>query len=136
MENLMRSALELTVLGMGMTFLSLGALTLGMYAMTMLFRGKDKAEVLESDADLPVGDAVAAYREGEFVDDAGAGEAARRKAAAAAVAVALALSEAESDRASKQVSRPATADQDPWNAFARSLHLSRRAHYEGRRYRG
>ncbi len=133
MQELVRSALQLMILGMGMTFLSLGALTLGMYLLTAIFRDKGGAELPELDDELPVGEDVSAYREGEFTGDAIAGEEARRRAAAAAVAVALAMTEADERLECPPASR---AIQDPWNAFARSLHLSRRTQYEARRFRG
>jgi Na+-transporting methylmalonyl-CoA/oxaloacetate decarboxylase gamma subunit len=125
-----RAALELMALGMGMTFLSLGTLALGMYVMTAVLRGKEKVGLPELEDELPAAEEVAAYREGEFAGDINEGEEVRRRVAAAAVAVALALADAPST----SVSSPAT--QDPWNAFARSLHLSRRIQHEARRFRG
>ena len=125
-----RSALQLMALGMGMTFLSLGALALGMYVMTAVLRGKEKVRLPELEDDLPAAEEVAAYHEGEFAGDGSDGEEARRRAAAAAVAVALALADAPP----ASVSSPAV--QDPWNAFARSLHLSRRIQHDARRFRG
>jgi Na+-transporting methylmalonyl-CoA/oxaloacetate decarboxylase gamma subunit len=136
MRDLLWSALELTVLGMGMTFLSLGALALGMYVMTAIFRGKERAEVSVLGNELPAGDEVAAYREGEFAEERGADNEARRRAAAAAVAVALALTEARTAPGTQTASFAPPAIHDPWNAFARSLHLSRRTQYDARRFRG
>lgn len=136
MQESLRSALELTVLGMGMTFLSIGALTLGMYVMTAVFRGKDRAVVLESDQDQLAGDAVAAYREGGATDGVPVDDEARRRAAAAAVAVAMALAETQQDASAQPAWHSAVVAPELWNAFARSLHLSRRAQYDARRFRG
>jgi Na+-transporting methylmalonyl-CoA/oxaloacetate decarboxylase gamma subunit len=130
MGESLRSALELMVLGMGMTFLSLGALALGMYLMTAVLRGKERDRLPEQDDERLAGEEVVAYHEGEFADDRSGGEDARRRAVAAAVAVALALAEVPS------APPDPAAHQDPWNAFARSLHLSRRSQYEARRFRG
>ena len=89
MTTLLNQALILTLVGMGMTFASLGLLVLGMYAMTALItdkpRGKKALEAAPEtrgvDVALPVVEVAAALPR----------DAARSRAAAAAVALALAM---------------------------------------------
>lgn len=118
MDVLLAQGLNLTILGMGMTFLSLGALVLGMYLMTALI--KDAPPEAEED-------------EAEFVaaPEVAAPDAARYLAAAAAVAVAL--------EQSAQVWTPATASAMPparvWNTQVRSRQLIQQQQHVLRRSR-
>ncbi|MDY0019750.1 MAG: OadG family protein [Anaerolineae bacterium] len=102
MSDLLRQALWYTVIGMGITFLSLGALAVGMYVLTALPTGKKKAEEPPTEVAAPQ------------ADD-------RYLAAAAAVSVALAQA---------QVIRPtARATSNPWSAYVRSYHLAQRSQH-------
>lgn len=128
--NELRSALELTVVGMGMTFLSIGALALGMFLMTTLLRGKDKTplpEVGREEEELTMGKEIQSNQGGERPSAD-----ARRRAAAAAVAVAMALRESEPRQRTEEPGRYSPAH-EAWNGFARSRHLSVRLLYEARR---
>lgn len=136
MDALLKSALELTFLGMGMTFLSIGALTLGMYVMTAIFRGKDRAVVPELDRDEVVDADVAVQYRDTAVDANGDAAEADRRATAAAVAVALALLDMQLDGAVASAHIAPVVVEDAWNAFARGSHLLRRACYDARRFRG
>ncbi len=131
MEEVLTTALELTVLGMGMTFLSLGALVLGMYLLTALFKGKepatmDEAGPSESEPERTRLYPSAAPESGTLAEL----EEAQRRTAAATVAVALALAEADASHSDKPVCRET---HEAWNDFARGLHLSRRLRYESRK---
>ncbi len=130
-------ALQLTVWGMGMTFASIGALALGMLALTYLTSGKRRKHsiaeeiseeaieaVLESDAQSTAAQAAAAAVSVALADRAAA------KAAAAAAAVAVSLNEGASAPRADQVSADGA-----WNGYVRGMHLSRRACYESRRFR-
>ena len=142
MTETLAQALELTVLGMGMTFASIGALALGMLAMTYLTRGRKRDDVAgskpgterqtegepaamvtpESPSAVTAAAAVAAVAVALAVEESMAAQ-----AAAAAVAVSLATLE--------EAAVPSPPTDGAWNSFVRGAHLSRRARYESRRPR-
>lgn len=159
MNTTLAQALQLTVLGMGMTFASIGVLALGMFLMTRMVREKDKAStqsgtLVDSSVDTAAvtsagtpddnGIGMSDMTDRSKVDGAAAEVAARAAAAAVAVtlatcgaaqaaaaAVAVALSE---DGVTKsQAVAPALG---VWDGYVRSMHLSRRARYDARRGRG
>ena len=115
MDELLKQALWLTVVGMGMTFTAIGALVLGMYALTALFPGKKKQPPAEVTA--PVG----AAPEPVSAD--------RYRAAVAAVAVAVAQTRLRPAAAAAPVSRFAG---DEWTPYVRSHHLAQRDLYSSR----
>ncbi len=102
MSDLLRQALWYTVIGMGITFLSIGALAVGMYVLTALPTGKKEAEEPSTEVAAPQ------------ADD-------RYLAAVAAVSVALAQTQAI-----RSTTRAAT---DPWSAYVRSYHLAQRSQH-------
>ena len=113
MAELLQQALVLTVWGMGVTFATIGALVLGMYALTALL-----ADAPESAAD-ETPDAAPA----PSVPDA------RQLAAVAAVAVALAS-------AQPAVVAPApTSATQGWSGYARNQALNRLTQHQSRRAR-
>ena len=144
MNTTLAQALQLTVLGMGMTFASIGVLALGMLLLTRMTREKDNAgtpgggeigtiEMAErSEVDGPPAEAaacVAAVAVAVALANRAPATRGAVKAAAAAVAVALAGHGA----AMPQVEVSAV---DAWDGYVRSVHLSRRARYVARRVRG
>ncbi len=138
MLQLLNQSLLLTLIGMGMTFASIGVLVLGMYAMTAFI--KDKANVEEeetpeaapavelepwawgpADNQRPLAAAAAVS-----VALAEQTSSARYLAAAAAVAGALATT-------APAAVQPAPADaSSAWNAHVRSRNLARRSDYVAR----
>ena len=156
MNTNLAQALQLTVLGMGMTFASIGALALGMLLMTRMTREKNRAGVpAGTPATAPVGvpddDEIGTNEMAERSEvDGPPGGAAARVAAAAvaaalanrppaiggaeqAVAAAVAVALAGHGAATPQVEISAV---DAWDGYVRSVHLSRRARYDVRRVRG
>ena len=124
MEELLSQTLWLTLWGMGMTFASIGFLVLGMYLMTYLTRGRREEE----------GDIMAAPLEREAVEVEIERER-KRKAVAAAVAAALAREEQQPvEPVALPTAMRALLD-EPWNAYARGLHVLRRQRYEAHRWR-
>lgn len=117
-------ALWLTVIGMGMTFLSIGALVVGIYLLTRLTRPRTSApvshpnEAISTDGEIRV--ATEQPTRGSVVDY-------RRRAAAVAVATALALAEGE-----RRVLPEASAGAG-WDAYVRARHLSSRENHAERR---
>jgi len=135
MSDLLVQGLQLTVLGMGMTFASIGALVVGMYLMTAVTRTKrSRADVTLTDPG-DEGERVSlesAALESGRLSSTGDGEdeaGDRAKVRAAAAAVAVALAEAE---ASEGASMPCRSD-NAWDIYVRSRHLSRRTRYDLRR---
>lgn len=154
MSEALAQALRLTALGMGMTFASIGALALGMLAMTYLtngsrLRAKDGRERKTLDDRTSESQAKPATAE-----SIPAGHAVvRPEAAAAAAAVGVALARLAEDHAMEAAQAAAAAvavsliDQqgsvssapsypgaaEPWNSYVRGAHLSRRARYESQR---
>lgn len=134
MSDLMVSALRLTLLGMGMTFLSIGALVGGMFLLTRLTmrRQTDQPQQMvtygaetggdERPSGLP--ESRGSNLEGRWDDDEE-----RRRSVAAAVAVSMALN-AESDRSPGMM-----REETLWNGYVRGLHLSARSRYESLRGR-
>ncbi len=132
MTDLLKQALVLTVWGMGMTFLALGALVIGMYLMTAL--SKDRTEPHpESDTTMDASmeedniqsDFEHLIIENQVIEQNGAD---LNLAVAATVAVALALS-LESEE--KQYNTPAPiAAPAAWDHYVRGRHLSQRSHFE------
>lgn len=130
--NNLQSALELTVVGMGMTFLSIGALALGMYLMTILLRAKGEAPSPKADReeqDMKREEEMQSYRSGELPSADVC-----RRAAAAAVAVAMAVAASGKRQPTREPGGYPPAH-ETWNGFARSRHLSGRLQYEARRSR-
>ena len=146
MNTALAQALQLTVLGMGMTFASIGVLALGMLLMTWMTREKDKAGVPVGVRD---GDEMGTIEMASSSEVDGPPDEAAARAAAAAVAVALATrTPATSGAAQAAAVAVALAGHgsvtpqvevsavDAWDGYVRSLHLSRRARYDARRVRG
>jgi len=148
-DTVLRQALQLTGLGMGMTFASIGALVLGMLLLTRIT--SQRAHAVEesfgdgSDAPTPAMSAAGSGPNDSIepaADDPGALVAAAAvavalaqdrtpaAAAAAAVAVAVASSGPVPEAAGVRV-----AHVDAWNGYVRGLHLSARAGYDARRTR-
>ncbi|MBN1246709.1 MAG: hypothetical protein JXC32_03585 [Anaerolineae bacterium] len=152
MSETLAQALRLTVLGMGMTFASIGALVLGMLAMTYLTnrmhfgRGEtgERGTVRgwetggqaagKREAGAPYSDeaaqAVAAAVAVALADQAEVRDAGAAQAAAAAVAVCLATQPGPASGLRQQAGSVGA-----WDSFVRGAHLSRRARYESRRVR-
>jgi Na+-transporting methylmalonyl-CoA/oxaloacetate decarboxylase gamma subunit len=140
-------ALQLTVLGMGMTFASIGVLALGMRLMTWMTREKGRAGTPDG---TPVSDEIGTVEMAERSEVDGPPAEAAARAAGAAVAVALA-NRAPASRGAPQVAAAAvavalaghgsavpqveTTSVDAWDGYVRSAHLSRRARYDARRVR-
>ena len=135
MSDLLVQGLQLTVLGMGMTFASIGALVVGMYLMTAVTRTRRSRADVSLTASGDEGERVSlesAALESGRLSSTGDGEdeaedRAKVRAAAAAVAVALAEAEATADAATSHPSDNA------WDIYVRSRHLSRRTRYDLRR---
>lgn len=105
--ELLKQALLLTLVGMGMTFTAIGALVLGMVALGAI---KPKAVEAEEDVEAPVASTEAEIPAAD----------ARYLAAAAAVSVAC----AQAVRESRQ---PAGAPVDQWRGYVRNQNLAQRA---------
>jgi Na+-transporting methylmalonyl-CoA/oxaloacetate decarboxylase gamma subunit len=135
MSDLLVQGLQLTVLGMGMTFASIGALVVGMYLMTAVTRTRRSRADVSLTAPDDEGERVslesAALESGRLSSpgdgEDGAEDRTRVRAAAAAVAVALAEAEATADAV---MSHPSD---NAWDIYVRSRHLSRRTRYDLRR---
>lgn len=149
MDTVLRQALQLTGLGMGMTFASIGALVLGMLLLIRITRkrthavggsfgdGSDAPIALMSAAGgcpddhiEPAADEPGARVAAAAVAVALAQDRTPAAAAAAAVAVAVASSGPVPGAAGVRV-----AHVDAWNGYVRGLHLSARAGYDARRTR-
>ncbi len=135
MADLLAQALELTVLGMGMTFLSIGALVGGMYLLTFLTTSRAQGEGAvggpEHRREEDVTPTVMPVSEGATSSEDGRER--RRRAAAAAVAVTLAL--AESRKGAPAGVTTGDRGESAWSSYARSLQLSRRMRYEAQKSR-
>jgi hypothetical protein len=159
MSDLLGDALRLTVLGMGMTFLSIGALVGGMFLLTWVTRarsGPGPSERLRPGAgsdsragQLDVGSPDAAPScSGPDLAESPPGlsesawehEEGRRRAVAAAVAVSLALDAASGRALTRSLPEPSPGagvrEESLWNAYARGLHLSARSAWDHRRIEG
>ncbi len=117
-------ALWLTVIGMAMTFGALGALVLGMYAMTALIRDR------QADETEPAGSAAPDPEPSAVVEDQG-----RYIAAAAAVAAALAQAETR-PALGNRASAGATTEVDPWTPYVRNRHIAQRDRFMQRPFGG
>jgi hypothetical protein len=125
-----------------MTFISIGALALGMWGMTYLTQGKGRKRVVASESETRdetrvIGESSAAAAAAASVavavalaDQAGPSDALEAQAAAAAVAAGLA---AQEGMAGGQISKSQAIG--AWNSFVRGQHLAVRARYEARRPR-
>jgi hypothetical protein len=155
MSDLVVSALRLTLLGMGMTFLSIGALVGGMFLLTRLTSRRSTASAgndasAPDSRDMGVGErqqiTVAGAESYGDTRPSGAletgtsemqertnDEEERRQAVAAAVAVALALSEGARSSSALTPSGPEPNGEPLWNVYVRGLHLSVRSRYESLR---
>jgi hypothetical protein len=144
MSDLMVSALQLTVLGMGMTFLSIGALVGGMFLLTRLTTRRQTVPSLQPS----LGEGGEAGKRRQIVMSsaesdgvkmqqevvAEESEEERRRAVAAAVAVSLALrSGARGFSTSSLPHRE--REENPWDVYVRGLHLSARSRYDSLRGR-
>ncbi len=131
MGELLLQALKLTVVGMGMTFLSIGALIGGMYVLTGLVTDKSqevamknfKSSFLEQPASLERDVAAAAAVSAALVEE----KARDPKHIAAVAAVTAALAGAMPDTAASGV--PPRPPVDVWTLHVRSQQLAQRAHY-------
>jgi Na+-transporting methylmalonyl-CoA/oxaloacetate decarboxylase gamma subunit len=126
MGELFVQGLQLTLLGMGMTFASIGALVVGMYLMTAVTRKRrpevDMEEPEDEGGRVPLDRAV--LERGGMSVRGESTQNAKYRAAATAVAVALAE---EAQR--KAVGAPRRFD-DAWDLFVRNRHLSRRMRHD------
>ncbi len=144
MGDLLVQALKLTVVGMGMTFLSIGALIGGMYVLTGLATDKPQGEAMQ-DPHLPAPEspemlsrgrdiaAVAAVSTAVAATSAAEKEGARDPkhiAAAAAVAAAVATQSSLTQPAPVASPQPSV---DIWTLHVRSQQLAQRAHYDALR---
>ncbi len=139
MNILLEQALVLTVVGMGMTFVAIGLLVVGMYAMTALIKDKalikNKADEIAAVDEIELLEAPVAQQPAFAIDPghpqiaAAAAVAAmlaeyngKAQAAAAAVAVAWAT----------QSAAPSTAP-SAWNVTRRGQQLAQRKYHDLRR---
>ncbi|MGC9347265.1 MAG: OadG family protein [Anaerolineae bacterium] len=131
MAESLAQALELTVLGMGMTFGAILVLILFMYLMTYLTRQRSttSAAGLGGDGAMSVGEEMAEMRHGGD-ESATLDRVRRQRAAAAAVAVAMALGERIADVKPAADAEAAAA----WDIYMRTRHLSQRVRYESRKH--
>ncbi|MBN1921259.1 MAG: OadG family protein [Anaerolineae bacterium] len=113
--ELLRQALVLTAIGMGMTFAAIGALVLGMYVLGGLKPRKSSEAVAAVEESAASGAATLSPAPATLPDT----EDARTLAAVAAVAVAR----AQSVRATRS---PANVAPDQWRSHVRSRHLNQR----------
>ena len=152
MNTTLAQALQLTVLGMGMTFASIGVLALGMLLLARMTREKDKAGTpVDRAAGVPLGGEIGTIEMAERSGVDGPPAEAAARVAAVAVAVSLA-NRAPETRGAAQAAAAAVAVAlaghgsamrqvevsavDAWDGYVRSVHLSRRARYGARRVRG
>ena len=164
MSDLVMSGLRLTLVGMGMTFLSIGALVVGMFLLTRLTREKTadqpgtgrSAGYVVTTPSSEVRGQVAERRQiaasgtepesgGRSPGELGVRESTlgggwdddeeRRRAVAAAVAVSLALQVASGLSPTSICSDRAGRQEAPWSVYARGLHVSSRSRYESLRGR-
>lgn len=124
MGELLLQGLNLTIVGMGMTFAAIGVLVAGMYGLTTFLADEDASEA-PTVSDIPASVAAPDDQAGLQIDVG------RQRAAAAAVAVALAQAE-DAYRAR----RPGQAmSGDAWTAHVRATQLARRDYYTSLRAR-
>ena len=154
MADLLADALRLTLWGMGMTFVSLGALVGGMFLLTWVTRsqtdGRRQTRRRTGDGERPQTDGGEGGLEGDapVVDGGGRVDLAvqpelvtgddaegRRRAAAAAVAVAWALQARGRGRAVLPPAGGGVRGERGWDVYARGLRLAGRARYEALRGR-
>ena len=135
MTELLEQAVILTGWGMGMTFLAIGALVIGMYLMSMVI--KEKTETAADDTDETIADLLEEDNEETIepleINNGGFSINSREqyRALAASVAVALALSQDSGEK------EPITSTTTPgvWNHYARGRQLSQRSRYEQLKHR-
>jgi len=122
MGDLLIQALQLTVIGMGMTFLAIAALVAGMYGLTTLFPAdwNSPQKSAEKGAEVSEADMVAALM-GEEDDEA------RYVAAVAAVSVAVAQG------AKRDVPKIEIVPPDSWTAYIRGQYTAQRNQYNALR---
>lgn len=126
MGELLSQALNLTLVGMGMTFAAIGVLVAGMYALTTFLADEEEAEEapeIPEVAEAPADQAALQLDVGRYH--------ARYRAAAAAVAVALVQA---ADTARTQPTGRTVAGES-WTAHVRTKQLARREHHDLRRTR-
>jgi len=128
MSDTLLQALWLTLIGMGMTFLSIGALVGGIFLLTHLTRTRRSEPAslpnkATSSGEEIYGAPASAVAQPALGEDVGY----RRRAVAVAVVAALALAEGE-----RKVP-PLVSSGSGWDAFVRGRQLSSRANYESRR---
>jgi Na+-transporting methylmalonyl-CoA/oxaloacetate decarboxylase gamma subunit len=143
MDQDLADALMLTLTGMGMTFISIGVLTLGMYLMRALTNRKRQ---LPSDGPLDQGPVAGEPVDVEVPADvavdhhaaaAAAAVAVQRAVAAQAAAAAIAVAEATRRQLPERSADFAQCPpEQAWNTYVRGRHLSLRSRYEARRARG
>ena len=135
MTELLEQAVILTGWGMGMTFLAIGALVIGMYLMSMVI--KEKTETAADDTDETIADLLEEDNEETIepleINNGGFSINSREqyRALAASVAVALALSQESGEK------EPITTTTTPgaWNHYVRGRQLSQRSRYEQLKHR-
>jgi Na+-transporting methylmalonyl-CoA/oxaloacetate decarboxylase gamma subunit len=140
MGDLLTQALKITIVGMGMTFASIGALIGGMYLLTGLATDRPGGEAMKRRSstasergETPGREVAAVAAVSAAVADAATAEEEeagprdpRHIAAAAAVAAAMADTAA-------QVSAAPQTSVDVWTLHVRSQQLAQRAHYNALR---
>ena len=146
MIDLLKQALILTGWGMGMTFLAIGALVVGMYFLTMVIKDKEDTDVdnvVEYNSPEDVGELVIGlplddtqrHLETPDIENIGItpNNDDQNRALAASVAVAIALSQESEDK--EEETFTAIITQDAWNHYVRGRHLSQRSRYEQLKHR-
>jgi Na+-transporting methylmalonyl-CoA/oxaloacetate decarboxylase gamma subunit len=137
MIDLIKQSLILTGWGMGMTFLAIGALMVGMYTMTLLVKEKrdllDEDKVDDSSFDF-AGEDSTQYPETDRINIKehvpNRGEKYRAVAASVAVAIAIADETGKSQEASSLTQIPSI-----WDFYVRGRYLSQRTIYESQKKR-
>ncbi len=110
--ELLKQALMLTLIGMGMTFAAIGALVLGMYALGGIKPRKSFSAEEDENVEEPV-----------VMQEEGAAPLADARYIAVAVAVAVARAQV-----TRSYQRPASAPVDQWRGYVRNRHLAQREH--------
>ncbi len=124
MGDVLVQGLKLTILGMGMTFASIGALVVGMYLMTAVTRTRQTRTDLALVEPGTEGEGVSLEREEIASTTVRSTRDAKYRAAASAVAVALA------EDAQRQSAGMPRGSEAAWDIFVRNRHVSRRTRYD------
>jgi Na+-transporting methylmalonyl-CoA/oxaloacetate decarboxylase gamma subunit len=137
MIDLIKQSLILTGWGMGMTFLAIGALMVGMYTMTILFKEKHDPAVEDKVEDVAYDSSEEDSTQHLETDDINIIRYAPQqreqyRAVAASVAVAIAIAE---ETRKSQETLPLTQIPSLWDFYVRGHHVSQRTFYESRKRR-